>query len=399
MNKLKNITRIAYKRDPEKGERGAIPRVSTWQPDKTYYAGAEGETFVDFVYYKGLYYRCTTTHTSTSNINPYASINTLKDGKWDIESNFELIATKVAFVGDGGEGWIIDNGEIRHTSNKITLSRDGSIVTNKGRFTVDADGKLICEEIEVKDSTLERVKVTGSMRSPFVACDGAWNWDGSDTEADLHDNLTMPGGGSWTRDISFSWGAKNNGRIVTITNYMYNGSVTSGKMAIDAPTDSNMYFFENGLKKTELVLFRECVVLKGYGEGDTFYGWIVLQRINLGCDATYGRQLNILAQGMVTGTSSGSSISAKTCDGSKLSVSGSGGKYTVTMPSSWGLTSTNYIVMLTGYGWADGVSNGCPIKATLVSRTSTTFTVETSDDNTLNWGSFMFQIINLDDWY
>lgn len=194
-------------------------------------------------------------------------------------------------------------------------------------------------------------------------------------------------------------GRKNNGRIVTIVNYKYNGSETSGKLSIRAPQNSGMYFFEDGLKKTELQMWRECVVLKGYGEGDTFYGWIVLQRLNIGTDKQYGRQLNILAQGMVTGTSSGSSISAKTCDGSKLSVSGSGGKYTVTMPSSWGLTSSNYIVMLTGYGWADGVSNGCPIKATLVSRTSTTFTVETSDDNTLNWGSFMFQIINLDDWY
>lgn len=399
MNKLKNITRIAYKRDPEKGERGAISRVSTWQPNKTYYAGVEGETFVDFVYYDGLYYRCTTTHTSTSSVTPYASINTLKDGKWDIESNFELIATKVAFVGDGGEGWIIDNGEITHTSGLISLSKDGSIVTSNGRYTVDNTGKLICEEAEIKDSTLERVVISGSMRSPFVSYDGAWNWDSADTEADLHDNLSMPGGGSFTLAADFPWGAKNNGRIVTIVNYKYNGSETSGKLSIRTPQNSGMYFFEDGLKKTELQMWRECVVLKGYGEGDTFYGWIVLQRLNIGTDKQYGRQLNILAQGMVTGTSSGSSISAKTCDGSKLSVSGSGGKYTVTMPSSWGLTSSNYIVMLTGYGWADGVSNGCPIKATLVSRTSTTFTVETSDDNTLNWGSFMFQIINLDDWH
>ncbi len=142
MTKLKNITRIAYKREPEKGERGAIPRVSTWQPDKTYYAGAEGETFADFVYYMGLYYRCTTTHTSTSSVTPYASINTLKDGKWDIESNFELIATKVAFVGDGGEGWIIDNGEITHTSGKLSLTKDGCIKASNGNFEVDSEGNV-----------------------------------------------------------------------------------------------------------------------------------------------------------------------------------------------------------------------------------------------------------------
>lgn len=397
MTKLKNITRISYKRDPEKGERGAIPRVSTWQSGKIYYSGTVGETFVDFVYYDGLYYRCTTTHISTSSLTPYASVEA-NDKRWDVESNFEMIATKVVFVGDSGEGWIIDNGEITHTSGLISLSKDGSIVTSNGRYTVDNTGKLICEEAEIKDSTLERVIISGSMRSPFVSYDGAWNWDDADTEADLHDNLSMPGGGSFTLAADFPWGAKNNGRIVTIVNYKYNGSETSGKLSISAPTNSGMYFFEDGLKKTELQLWRECVVLKGYGEGNTFYGWIVLQRLNIGTDKQYGRQLNVLAQGMVTGTSSGSSISAKTCDGSKLTVSGSGGTYTVTMPSSWGLSSTNYIVMLTGYGHANG-GDASPIKATLVSRTATTFTVKTSAGASPNYGSFMFQIINLDDWY
>lgn len=397
MTKLKNITRIAYKRDPEKGERGSIPRVSTWEPNKTYYSGARGETFVDFVYYDGLYYRCTKSHTSTSSVTPYASTNT-KDGKWDIESNFEMIATKVAFVGKGGEGWIIDGGEIVHTSKKIRLASDGSITTNEGRFMVDASGRLVCDEVYIKDSTLERVIVKGSMRSPFVPYDGAWNWDDSDTEADLHDNLNMPGGGSFTLSSDFAWGAKNNGRVVTIVNYKYNGSETSGKLSISAPSGSGMYFFENGLKKTELQLWREAVVLLGYGEGDVFYGWIVLQRLNIGTDKQYGRQLNVLAQGMVTATSSGSSISAKTFDGSILTVSGSGGTYTVTMPLSWGLSSTNYIVMLTGYGYADN-GTSAPIKATLVSRSATSFVVKTSDDSTLNYGSFMFQIINLDDWY
>jgi len=398
MTKLKNITRISYKRDPEKGERGAIPRVSTWETGKTYYSGAVGETFVDFVFYDGLYYRCTTTHTSTSSATPYASINTLKDGKWDIESNFEMVATKVAFVGNGGEGWIIDNGEITHTSGLISLSKDGSIVTSNGRYTVDNTGKLICEEAEIKDSTLERVIISGSMRSPFVSYDGAWNWDEADTEADLHDNLLMPGGGSFTLAADFPWGAKNNGRIVTIVNYKYNGSETSGKLSISAPTNSGMYFFEDGLKKTELQLWRECVVLKGYGEGNTFYGWIVLQRLNIGTDKQYGRQLNVLAQGMVTGSNSGASISYKTCDGSTLSVSGSAGTYTITIPSSWGLSASDYIVMLTGYGYSAD-SSTAPIKATLVSRSATSFVVKTSDDSTLNAGSFMFQIINLNDWY
>ena len=158
MNKLKNITRIAYKRDPEKGERGAIPRVSTWQPDKTYYAGAEGETFVDFVYFDGLYYRCLQIHSSLSSVTPYVSV-THKDGLWDVESNFELVATKVAFVGEGGSGWIIDGGRIYHSSGAVELSADGEIKAGpNSEFKVSPQGVL-----EAKAGTFD-----GYVRTRFT---------------------------------------------------------------------------------------------------------------------------------------------------------------------------------------------------------------------------------------
>lgn len=142
MTKLKNITRIAYKREPEKGERGAVSRVTDWVEGVVYCSGTSGETFADIVYYRGLYYRCIKTHTSTSKNNPYASTQ-LGSKLWTVESNFALVATKVAFVGEGAEGWIIENGVIRHTSGTIELTADGAIKAGaNSEFVVTPDGKL-----------------------------------------------------------------------------------------------------------------------------------------------------------------------------------------------------------------------------------------------------------------
>lgn len=136
----------------------------------------------------------------------------------------------------------------------------------------------------------------------------------------------------------------------------------------------------------------------GYGTSTQFYGWIVLNRINLGTNSRYGRKLNVLAQGTVTGTSSGASISYKTFDDSILSVSRLGeGRYRVNVPTNWGLIAGSYIVMTTGKGYSLG-SSSAPIKATVINLQSTYFDIDTSDDASRNDGSFIFQIINLNDW-
>ena len=160
-----------------------------------------------------------------------------------------------------------------------------------------------------------------------------------------------------------------------------------------------MYFYEDGTQKKSISLSRECVELMGYGTSTQFYGWIVLNRINLMTQSKYGRKLNVLAQGIVTGSASGASINYKTFDNENtLSVSRLGeGQYQINVPSSWGLIAGSYMVMLTGYGYSTG-SSSAPIKATARDLNSTYFRVDTSDDSTRNDGSFMFQIINLNDW-
>lgn len=136
----------------------------------------------------------------------------------------------------------------------------------------------------------------------------------------------------------------------------------------------------------------------GYGDDETFFGWIVLRRVNMMTTSRYGRNLNVLAQGVVSGYSSGASISYKSFDDGSLSVSRLGkGRYRVNVPSNWGLIAGSYIVMATGKGYSAG-SSTAPIKATVVNLQSTYFEVDTSDDESRNDGSFIFQITNLNDW-
>ncbi len=267
---------------------------------------------------------------------------------------------------------------------------DGSGQLAGGKITFDKDGN-----VKMKKATLEDIYMTGTFRSPFVGYDGSFVIGGS-SEAETHDNLTMPGGGGWILASDFPWDSSQNGRTVTIVNYKYNGSTTSGFMSLSAPTGK--YFFEDGLLKKEITLSREYVVMKGYGEGDNFYGWIVIHRGNIGTESGYGRELKVLAQGIVTGTSSSASINYKSFDNGTLTVNRlREGRYQINFPAAWKLKIGGYIVMMTGYGYSSG-SSSAPIKATVSSYADTYCQIDTSDDSTRNDGSFMFQIINLNDW-
>jgi len=147
MAALKQITRISYKRNPEKGDpgpRGAQPRVRPWEEGLEFFCGAEGELYDDRAYYGRLYYHCLKSHKSTSANNPYASVQA-KDGVWEVDSSFRFMATSVGFIGEGADGWIIDNGVITHTSGKLSLTKEGAIVSSNGKFKVDAEGNLYAE--------------------------------------------------------------------------------------------------------------------------------------------------------------------------------------------------------------------------------------------------------------
>lgn len=276
--------------------------------------------------------------------------------------------------------------ELKNTGGQTMVyfsGTDGSGQLAKGNITWDKDGNL-----KANGGTFTDIIIQGSMRSPFVRETDAIVIGGKQS---THDNVVpIASGGGWITTGSLEWGVEQSGRRMCIANYRWGSSITEGQIEYSAPTGK--YFYENGITKKSIHLSRECVELMGYGTSTQFYGWIVLNRINLGTNSRYGRKLNVLAQGIVSGYSSGASISYKSFDDTTLSVSRLDvGKYRVYVPTAWGLMTDSYIVMMTGYG-------GGLMKASLLTRSTTYFDVEVSDDASRNDGSFMFQIINLNDW-
>lgn len=261
---------------------------------------------------------------------------------------------------------------------------DGSGQLAKGNITWDSAGN-----IKANGGTFTDILIQGSLRSPFVRETDSIEIGGNQSS---HDNVVpIAAGGGWVTVGTLEWGVEQSGRRMCIANYRWGSEITTGSIEYSAP--SGKYFYEDGTQKKAISLSRECVELMGYGTSTQFYGWIVLNRINLMTTSKYGRKLNVLAQGIVTGNSSGASISYKSYDNaSTLSVSRQGtGKYRVNFPPNWKLKTGSYIVMMTGYG--SGLT-----KATLLEAGTSYFIAEVSDDSSANDGSFMFQIINLNDW-
>lgn len=263
------------------------------------------------------------------------------------------------------------------------------LVTANEYFKILEDGS-----VEARKGTFKNVIIQGSIRSPFVRETDSIVIGGDQS---THDNVAaISDGGGWITAGVLEWDINQGGRRMCITNYRWGSQISEGAIEYSAP--SGKYFYEDGVSKNKLKLSRECVELMGYGTGTQFYGWIVLNRINLMTSSRYGRKLNVLAQGIVTGTTSGASVSYKTFDNTTMSVSRLGeGYYRLYFPSAWGLTSGNYIVLLTGYGNVSG-SNSAPNKATVGTCGTSYVDIYCSDDASRNDGSFMFQITNLNDW-
>ncbi len=284
---------------------------------------------------------------------------------------------------------IIEGGYLKNSLIDTENLLVENIYSKNGNFQTTEDGTVKGRNAVFEGGTFTDVLLQGSLRNPFV----------QETDSivvgskqSTHDNVaTISVGGGWVTSGNLEWDVKQSGRRMCITNYRWGSQYSEGTIEYTAPTGK--YFYENGRSKDYLKLSRECVELIGYGTSTQFYGWIVLNRINLMTDAKYGRRLNSLAMGIVTGTSSGASINYKTYDNlSTLSVSRlSTGKYRVYFPSSWKLISGSYIVMMTGYG-------GGVMKATLLETSTSYFTVKVSDDASVNDGSFMFMMLNMNDW-
>ena len=145
---------------------------------------------------------------------------------------------------------------------------DGSGQLAKGNITWDKDGNL-----KAKGGTFTNVKITGSLRNPFSEANDSFDVDYSDNV------VLLSSGGGWMTSYSLPWDLEQSGRRICIVNYRWGNTISSGFASISAP--AGKYFFENGISKSELQMSREVIELMGYGDNKTFFGWIVLHRINM----------------------------------------------------------------------------------------------------------------------
>lgn len=360
-----------------KGDRGpALRGPQAWSDCAVGYmfqSGASGEEYKDVVLYGGNYYSCIKSHTKTASNNPGSATDT-NSGLWKLADKFEMVATKIllaqyALVKNLGVE-AIDMKDAK--GNIIFQAKDGNVTCNSGTFT---------------NGTFTNVKVIGSIRNPFNLANNSFDVDYSDNVA------MLSSGGGWLDAYSMPWDVSQNGRRLTIVNYKWGSTMAQGQAAISAP--SGKYFFEDGIQKSELKVSREIVEMIGYGTTTEFYGWIVLNRIDLMTSQKYGHCLKALAFGTVSGgnSSSSTSITSNTFDGSKLTVSRqSEGLYRVFFPSTWFTYTSNCRVILTGRGVCYGASS--PVKATMHSLGNGYFDVVVSDDASRNDGSFDFIIYN-----
>lgn len=286
---------------------------------------------------------------------------------------------------------IIEGGYLKNdlidTNNLIVKN----IFSKDGNFKTTEDGTVYGKDAVFEGGTFNDVLLQGSLRNPFVQETDSVIIGGKQS---THDNVAaISKGGSLVTAGVLEWDVKQSGRRMCITNYRWGSQISQGSIEYTAP--SGKYFYENGVSKNTLTLSRECVELIGYGTSSQFYGWIVLNRIDLMTSSRYGRFLKCLAMGMVTGTNSGASISYKTFDGSTMGVSRlAEGQYQLSFSGSWFNSGNDCMAMLTGYGFSYG-GGTTPIKPTITGKGTTYLTVHTSDDDTRNDGSFMFMIFNM----
>lgn len=360
-----------------KGDRGpALRGPQAWSDCAVGYvfqSGASGEEYKDLVLYGGYYYSCIKSHTKTASNNPGSATDT-NSGLWKLADPVEIVATKIllaqyALVKNLGVE-AIDMKDAK--GNIIFQAKDGNVTCNSGTFT---------------NGTFTNVKVIGSIRNPFNLANDSFDVDYSDNVA------MLSSGGGWLDAYSMPWDVSQNGRRLSIVNYRWGSTMAQGQAAISAPRGK--YFFEDGIQKSELKVSREIVEMIGYGTTTEFYGWIVLNRIDLMTSQKYGHCLKALAFGTVSGgnSSSSTSITSNTFDGSKLTVARqSEGLYRVFFPSAWFTYTSNCRVILTGRGVCYGASS--PVKATMHSLGNGYFDVVVSDDASRNDGSFDFIIYN-----
>lgn len=306
-----------------------------------------------------------------------------------------------SFVGAGQDG-------VKIKASNIQLE---GLVTANNNFKILEDGSIETIKATIGQSLLKDVRINGAIRTPFRDGNYALSADGpiviSTFGLQNNNNIIIPGGGGgWYTAFNVPFSSDFNGFRAMILNYHWNNERTAGPIAATAP--SGFYFYEDGEPLTTLIVNAyEAVEMIGVGDGETFKGWLVLNRrlFNYG-DASgplksigEGFDLKAMYLGKVEFTNGTPSLvrqkrwNRNIYDNENInlyiSYPSKGDKYvTVHFPSGTFSSADKYEVMLTGFNDA-----GANIYACVSAKTADSFTVYTGDDETFNAGGFTFMVL------
>ena len=306
-----------------------------------------------------------------------------------------------SFVGAGQDG-------VKIKASNIQLE---GLVTANDNFKILEDGSVETIKATIGQSLLRDVRINGAIRTPFRDGNYALSADGpivvSTFGLQNNNNIIIPGGGDgWYTAFTVPFSSDFNGFRAMVLNYHWNNERTAGPITATAP--SGFYFYEDGEPLTTLIVNAyEAVEMIGVGEGETFKGWLVLNRrlFNYG-DASgplksigEGFDLKAMYLGKVEFTNGTPSLvrqkrwNRNIYDNENInlyiSYPSKGDKYvTVHFPSGTFSSADKYEVMLTGFNDA-----GANIYACVSAKTADSFTVYTGDDETFNAGGFTFMVL------
>ena len=306
-----------------------------------------------------------------------------------------------SFVGAGQDG-------VKIKASNIQLE---GLVTANDNFKILEDGSVETIKATIGQSLLRDVRINGAIRTPFRDGNYALSADGpivvSTFGLQNNNNIIIPGGGDgWYTAFTVPFSSDFNGFRAMVLNYHWNNERTAGPIAATAP--SGFYFYEDGEPLTTLIVNAyEAVEMIGVGEGETFKGWLVLNRrlFNYG-DASgplksigEGFDLKAMYLGKVEFTNGTPSLvrqkrwNRNIYDNENInlyiSYPSKGDKYvTVHFPSGTFSSADKYEVLLTGFNDA-----GANIYACVSAKTADSFTVYTGDDETFNAGGFTFMVL------
>ena len=212
--------------------------------------------------------------------------------------------------------------------------------------SVVAEG-LRAGDIDAERATIRNLNIIGSSRNPYTRMS-------KDTNVDYSNNVSVITGSDgeiMTYDYELKWDNSQNGRRITLLNYRWRNELSEGWGIINAP--EGKYFFEDGIKKSKLSFSRQYIELLGIGDDIDFYGWIVVNKVDISTNFGYGHTAKVLAYGILYAREENGVLKLQlvqnTFDGKRITVEPVGDNgYKFTFPSYWG-SASNFVPHITPY--------------------------------------------------